>query len=125
MPSNTKHVIVWALYTAGIATLLTPFLGMALAWGWRRRADPAERDAHDRQIRLFRHAGLAWALAFALIAGALYLDISGGARVGADKPTLFYVGLLVGVLAQIWFTLVSLWQLFRTLFGRCAPMQAA
>lgn len=125
MPSNAKHLFVWALYTAGIATLLTPFLGVALAYGWRRGAAAPERQAHDRQIRLFWLAGRAWALAFALIAGALYIDIRGGAPVGADKPTLFYLGLLVGVLAQLWFTLVSLWHLMRTLFGGGPRMQAA
>ncbi len=60
-----------------------------------------------------------------MIGVALFLDIQSGAPAGSDKPLLFYIGLLVAILAQIRFTLVSLWNLFRTLFQRGMPVQAA
>lgn len=125
MSSNPKPMIVWSLYAAGVAAVLTPFIGVVLAYVWRRETTaPATRE-HDRQVRLFWRAGLGWAVAFAFMGLALFLDIRGGVPAGADKPMLFSLGLLAGVLTQIWFTIMSVWHLFRTLRSGPSPLSPA
>ncbi|MGP6087173.1 hypothetical protein [Antarctobacter jejuensis] len=111
MRPNTKQSIVWGLYVLGIPTLITPFVGAGLAHHWRKEADARDRMQHDWQLRLFWDTAMAWGVCFVLSGIALFLHVRSGAPVSVGSPTLFTMGMMVAVLAQICFTLVSLWHL--------------
>ncbi|WP_425038274.1 hypothetical protein [Primorskyibacter sp. S187A] len=129
MSSNTKPVLVWALYSAGIAAVLTPFIGAALAFFWRRGArangDAEAAAEHSHQLRTFGHAAKAWSAALAIMACVLLMDIQMGNPVGSGVPSLFMVGIGLALLTQIVFTLYCLFFLFRSVFAKTPSGAAA
>ena len=110
MTSKTKTVIIWALYAASIAAILTTFIGIALAYVWRR-GDPGSRAVYDKQIRRFWTAGMGWAVGIAVIVLAAITDT---APAGSGMPLLGNIGLLIVIATQIWFCISSIISLITT-----------
>jgi len=112
MSVRSKIIFVWAMFGAGIITLLSPFAGIVCAYLWR-----GEADQFNQQVRAFWRAGIGWALAFCLMGLALYFDIQEERATGVsndEKPLLFSLGVLVALLTQAWFTLRAIWGMLST-----------
>ena len=126
--TDNKPTLVWALYTAGIAAILTPFIAVGLAYLWRGKADADSRAQYDTQIKVFWRCGLGWLAAFVIMAVSLTVDLqydANGVATEAGIPLMFSVGILVGIAAQIWFTIRSLWGLIKSFSAPAAPMATA
>lgn len=113
-------MVVWLLYIVGISALLTPFIGIFMAYYGRKHTD----DAHDftqyqKQIRYFWNSAKGWAIGTVILAIGIVMDTASGFS-GDEPPTLFYVGILVMLLTSVVFTLASLWGLIRS-FSRKTP----
>ena len=118
---DNNTTLIWSLYVAGLAALLTPFIGVGIAYGKRRKADAAARAVYDRQIAVFWRCGLIWLIAFGLMILALITDTR---PVGSGTPLLFSIGVLLGIAGQLWFygrSAVGLVQSFRTPRGPALP----
>lgn len=120
--TDTKPTLVWALYLAGIAAVLTPFIAVGLAYAWRRKADAQARAQYDTQIRVFWRCGAIWLGALVLMVLGFVTDTQ---PVGSGTPLLFNLGLLVGIVAQLWFTARSLVGLIKCFITPATPMAAA
>ncbi|WP_147110313.1 hypothetical protein [Tateyamaria sp. syn59] len=119
---DNKPTLVWALYSAGIAAILTPFIAVALAYIWRGKAEAPARMQYDTQIKVFWRCGLIWLIAFAVMVVGVVTDTS---PAGSGMSTLFAVGLLIALAGQLWFTVRSLIGLVKCFTTPSAPMATA
>ncbi|TNF22818.1 MAG: hypothetical protein EP318_02600 [Rhodobacteraceae bacterium] len=107
-----KPAFTGALCAAGTVTVVSIFLGVLLAYAWRRK-DPANQRHYSRQIRYFWRLTAAWGVGFALLVLAIYLkSIAAGPETG-HVMVIFGIGLLIAGLGQIWFTAITLFQSLR------------
>lgn len=110
MSDNLKPKLIWSLYAASLAAVLTSFVAIVLAYFWRR-SDVANAQSYDKAIKKFWRAGMGWAVGLGLIVLAAFTDTS---PMGSEKPLLFNIGLLTILLTQLWFALSSLIAIFTT-----------
>lgn len=109
--------MIWVLYAMGIATLLTPFVGMAMVRTWQHGERAPLWKAHFKaQSMSFVLTGLVWALAICMFFAGAYTDMSAGRAATAspsDQSILFAVGLIMALTAQVIFTIYSVFGLSR------------
>ncbi len=122
MTTDTKVKLIWFSYVLGISTAVSQFVGIILAYVWRKNDEHHILSGHfDRQIRLFWKTGAAWMVAFVFMAAAIYLDIANdaaGQSAKGEKSILFSVGLLIGIAAQLVFCVTSVFGGIKALRGK-------
>ena len=98
--TDNKPTLIWALYFGGLIAVFTPFIGVVFAYMWKGKADPASRAEFDKQIKVFWRCAQVWLVAVVLMGVAVSMD---SAPVGSGVPTMFLIGVLVGIVGQFWF----------------------
>lgn len=128
MKSSYKPTVVWVMFMLGITTLLTPFIGFLLACLWRRSTDdPYDFVEYDTQIVAFWRAGMLWLCAFVFMGVGLYLDLQSSSAMIPESgmPMMVSIGVLIGVVTQIWFTVRAIWGLISSGLRPTLPSNAA
>lgn len=112
MDPQAKVITVWVAYAIGILVTGTPFVGVILAYIFRRSTDHPGFAGHSAaQIRSFWWAFLGWMIAFAMIAAGFVLGLSVDDATGEAWfiGILFAgLGLIVGIIVQIAFTIYAI-----------------
>ncbi|WP_415922128.1 hypothetical protein [Tateyamaria sp. SN6-1] len=98
--TDNKPTLVWSLYTAGFLVFFTPFVGVIFAYMWKAKADAHARAEFEKQIKVFWRCATIWGAALILMVGAFAMDTT---PVGSGVPMLFSIGVLVGLIGQMWF----------------------
>ncbi|MEO0693714.1 MAG: hypothetical protein AAFY90_12670 [Pseudomonadota bacterium] len=98
--TDNKPTLIWALYFGGLIAVFTPFIGVVFAYMWKGKADPASRAEFEKQIKVFWRCAQVWLVAVVLMGVAVSMD---NTPVGSGVPTMFLIGVLVGIVGQFWF----------------------
>ncbi|WP_299685652.1 hypothetical protein [uncultured Tateyamaria sp.] len=126
--TDSKPTLIWALYLAGIAAVLTPFIAIVFAYMWKGTAGADARAEYETQIRVFWRCGMGWLAAFVLMAVSLTIELqydAAGVATESGIPTFFAIGLLVAIATQLWFTVRALVGLIKCFMKPSAPMATA
>lgn len=111
MDAQAKVIIVWVAYALGIVVMGTPFAAIIMAYFCRNTNEHHGLAGHNAaQIRSFWWGFLGWMIALAImLAGlAIGLTLEDGMGNGVIPGVLLMaIGLLIGVIVQITFTVYA------------------
>lgn len=111
--SSFRPAFAYALCAAGIATIVTMFVGAFLAYRWRDASTIAGRQ-YARLIRLFWYAMTGWAVAVCLFVIAVVLAKTGN---GGTGVIFFKAAVILAFCTQLVFSVVCLFHSIRLSWG--------